>query len=210
MTIALSIVACTRGDVSSVVPPVQARESAHSFIRVLPPVDDPTMGSLSSAAQHIAAGLQDSVIRMAIRRSLLESHASVPELDLQACDITASDSDKLLQSGERRGAKVARDLCKMFKGMNGAILYMDPTQLAHWDGSTIPIVTAVADPDQPLPASIRGYRSPNVMIDMPTDGSMAGPMLAVLPLQHESQRSLRATAPSTRAVFVSNPKPDSL
>lgn len=206
---ALTLTACVRDDADSLVRPTNAPSALHTFRPVPPPLPDAVMGSLSPVAQHLAAGLQDSIIRMSVREALLNPRASVPELDLQSCDDSTGVVGALLRSGERRGAGLARGTCTTLKAMSGAILYMDPTQLAHWDGATIPVVTAIAHPGQRLPASIRGYRTPGVTMDLPTDGRMAGPVLAVLPITHESRLPVRATAPSVRAVFVPNPKPSS-
>lgn len=207
IAVSLYATACSSDASTSLVPSIKPSPARHTFIPIQPPRQDPTMGPLSPIAQHIAAGLQDSVTRATIRRSLLNPRSSIPAADLQSCDDTTGAVGHLLRSGELRGAGLAKNLCTTLKAMSGAILYMDPTQLAHWDGSVIPVVTAIAHPGQRLPASIVGYRSPNVTMDLPTDGHMAGPVLVVLPLLHESRLPSRATPPPARAVFVPDPKP---
>lgn len=167
--------------------------------RVLVAADaDPVMGTLSPIAQYVAAGLQDFAVRLAVHRALTSPSAHRMGLDLHAC---ASDSViiSLLRAGERRGAGLAASVCQMLGSMNGAVLFMDPSRLRKWNGSTVPIVTAIANPGRELPATFHGYRSPNRLIDLPADGSIQGPVFIVLPYQHPAHpRNVRLGQPTIR------------
>jgi hypothetical protein len=149
------------------------------------------MGALSPIAQHLVVALEDSSVRVAVARAMKQPQAGVAGLDLQGC---ASDPvvSALLASGEKRGGAAAKAICSALEKMNGAILYMDPTEVKRWDGTTIPIVTARATLSGVLPKALQGYRSPDRLIAIPTDGSMSGPILVVLPIPHPTRLTAKA------------------
>lgn len=180
--------ACAREMATTPDRPAAARP-AHVAYSLSAPVSDATMGAFSPIAQAIAAGLQDSTARVNVYRAM-KSRAldAVAGLDLQACE-SDSPIKALLASAEHFGAGPAKDLCAFLTQREGAILYMDPSRLARWDGTTIPVVAARETMNAPLPQAIQVYRSPNRLMTMPTDGSMVGPIVYVLPIAHSSRRT---------------------
>jgi hypothetical protein len=64
---------------------------------------------------------------------------------------------------------------------------MDPDRAAQWSGREAPIVAAIATSGTALPATFVAYRSPELMIDLPSDGSLRGPLLVVLPFRHPTR-----------------------
>jgi hypothetical protein len=203
LVIAGLISACNRQDLPSTVRPSLPSSASHVIRPVRPAAVDSVMGQLSPIAQHLAAGLQDSTIRMAVYRAMKSPGANHGSLDLQTCAADPAVSS-LVTSGERHGAGPAVAMCALIARLPGATLYMDPTQLARWDGTTIPIVTAVEKANRRLPATIRGYRSPDLLMDLPTDGSLQGPVLVVVPIAHPSRLS-RAPVPGVVVTHHPNP-----
>jgi hypothetical protein len=176
---------CTQGDVTR--PLVAAHAQPSRSVRPLAPAaSDSTMGSLSLVAQNIVAALQDSSTRAAVNHAMKSPRGSLAGLDLQSCDVDAT-TKALFASAERRGGAAAASLCASIKARSGAVLYMAPEQLKRWTGASIPIVTARGSMDQALQKSVRGYRSPDRLIDIPLDGTMTGPVLWVIPISHPSR-----------------------
>jgi hypothetical protein len=78
---------------------------------------------------------------------------------------------------------------------------MDREQLALWNTSVIPIVTALASAGASLPAHMLGYRSPTRTIDVAADRRLKGPILVVLPMAHPSRVSnARPALPASAVV----------
>lgn len=152
-------------------------------IIVTRPDKDKTMGGLSDIAQHFAAALQDARLRGALVRAMRDTVNNGTGIDLANCG-SGTIVGSLLTAGELRGGGDAASLCERMKAGKGMILYMDQTRLAGWDSTTIPIVTAIADPQGSIAETIRGYRAPGDMIVLPVDGSVGGPVLVVLPYLH--------------------------
>jgi hypothetical protein len=144
---------------------------------------DNTMGALSDVAQHIAAALQDPRIRGMVVRALRDTVNNGTGMDLAQCSPGTIVGD-LLTAGELRGGQSAASLCERMKSKTGMILYMDHSRLMGWDSTTIPIVTAVADPNAPIAKTFHGYFTPTTMADLRSDGSVNGPVLVVLPIFH--------------------------
>jgi hypothetical protein len=194
---------CSRPDATA--PRVAGKRMTAS--RVVAFDTDSVMGSLSPIAQHVIAGLQDSSIRMAVYHAMTKRGASTVGLDLQGC----ADEPvvlALIREGEHNGAMPASQACGVLKGLPGAVLYMDPDRLRAWDGSTIPIVTALENPHARIPPTFHGYRATNRMIDLPADGSLKGPILVILPIVHP-RRVTNAPPPKRRTVHRAI-SPDSL
>lgn len=176
---------------------------------VAPPIVDPTMGSLSPVARHIVIALRDPAMRTALRQALVASSSSGVGLDLADCGGT-SPAAMLLTRGEELGGSAAVDLCALITRRHGVTLYMNRTALAGWDGSVIPVVTAIENPAAPLPATFQGYRSPTVSIQLPGRGrALSGPLLVVLPIAHPSEVRRHGTTPFSVQVKTVNVSRDS-
>lgn len=150
------------------------------------PIRDKVMGPLSDLARHVVAGLQDPAVRGRLVRAMKDSSMTRRGLDLLDCDATAP-LGAVLAAAEKRGGRSRALLCSSIRQSRGLTLYMDPDRLAGWDSTVIPIVTAVADPNQAIPNSFLGYRSPSETIDLPRDGSVGGPILVILPHLHRGR-----------------------
>lgn len=195
----LGLVACDRSDPTHGAGPEVSRNVA-----IAPAATDQTMGNLSSLARHIAAALRDAPTRYALHDALVNAKSRGVGLDLTTCGSTGT-ANRLLTVGERRGAGSASAMCGLIHQSAGVILYMDPRRLARWDPSVSPIVTAVANPGHRIAGSFKGYRSPDVTIDLPGDGSLGGPILVVLPVPHPNQTGRAAHAEKVQARVMSPP-----
>lgn len=161
------------------------------------PDNDATMADLSSVARHLAGALRDSATRADVARAMKDPKESFVGIDLHSCAANPLVLRLLLQ-GERAGGSPSQIVCQGILHREGLVLYMDRDRLRAWDGSTIPIVTAIAQPGSGLPVTFHGYRSPTKIIDLPSDGSLGGPILVVLPYVHPASAiALRANTPST-------------
>jgi hypothetical protein len=191
------LVACV--DSLPIVPRREARPSATIIGKA---DDDATMGNLSEVARHISASLEDPRVRGAVVRAMKDSVNNPIGLDLTECD-AGSVAGNTLRSGELRGGRDASTLCEEMKQRGGVILFMDRGRLATWDSTTIPIVTAIANPNVPLQKTFHGYRSPDLVMDVPSDGSLGGPILIVVPAT-STRFALRrnASVPSTESVII--------
>lgn len=145
---------------------------------------DPVMGSLAGVARAISAGLQDPAVRHRVAAAMKERGTHPIGIDLRDC-AGGTPAAQLVASGAARLAANPEAMCDAIRGRVGMVLYMDGDRLTHWDSSTVPIVTAIDNPDQSLPASFLGFRSPDVTVALPADGSLRGPILVVLPLPHD-------------------------
>jgi hypothetical protein len=168
---------------------------------VASPADDQTMGSYSGIAQHIAAALQDPRVRGMVARALRDSVTNPSGLNLSDCS-SGTVSGMMLSAGELRGGLSASELCKQLNENVSFTLYMDRTRLAGWDSTVIPIVTAIAKPSDQLPQRFKGYRTPSVLIDLPSDGSVGGPVLVVLPYRHTQRLSHVSGEPMRSNVII--------
>ena len=181
-----------------------------SSIGARAPVADKVMGPLSELARHVSAGLQDPAVRGRVVRAMKDSAMGRNGLDLTACDATELFG-AVFTAAERRGGRSGGLLCSNIREARGLILYMDRDRLAGWDSTTIPIVTAVADPTQAMPNSFVGYRSPLQTIDLPRDGSVGGPILVILPYLHHRRFAFQpAKLLPSHALRVNGPSRDSL
>jgi hypothetical protein len=170
-------------------------------------VGNDAMGPLSGVARHVAAGLQDSATRMAIMRALKSPGQSRAGIDLQAC--RAGVVSQLLLNGERAGAGAAKAVCDQMQALKGLVLFMDPDRLSAWDGSVIPIVTALARPDSLLAPSFHGYLTASRIVDLSRDNPPAGPMLVVLPYQHRSRGQIGTAQAVPLGTVYPAPRPSS-
>ena len=171
--------------------PTTAVASLKPKLDVSAPVTDKVMGGLSIVARHIVGALQDPAIRGNLVRALKTS--SVPgQMDLQDCG-PMSMTGKLLDRGEKAGMGNAASMCAFLASRPGVILFMDRDRLAGWDSTVVPVVTAIADPDNGEQLAHLGYRSPSRTILLPADGSYGGPVLVVLPLRYPGRRSPNAS-----------------
>jgi hypothetical protein len=144
------------------------------------PDDDKTMGGLSEIARHVSAALEDSRVRGALVRAMKDSVNNPVGVDLTECS-DGSIAQSVLRAGELRGGRDASTLCEELRAGNGAMLYMEQSRLAGWDSTTIPVVTAIANPNAPLAKSFHGYRAPGLVMDVAADGSLGGPVLVIVP-----------------------------
>ncbi len=172
--------------------PFTANPVAHRPSRdiVSGPVSDRTMGSLSALARRVSIAMQDPTVRGAVLRAMKDTSARGAGLDLTRCQ-AGSIVHELLIAAEKRGERPASAECAELEQHDGLLLYMAPDRLAAWDSTSVPIVTAVADLQARVPPSFRGYRSPNLMIDIPSDGSLRGPILVVAPVLHPERNRQR-------------------
>ncbi len=185
IAVVVTALACERTAPVILVAP--ATHAATRSFAPTPPVVDSAMGALSAYAQYVVAGLRDSAARMAVWRALKAPTTPREGLDLQACG-THPAVDALFAASERQGHGQAQSICVALKGMRGAILYMDAERLKQWDGTSIPLVTAIADPNGHMPSQLTAYRSTRRTVVIASDGSTLGPVLVVLPYKHPSRR----------------------
>jgi hypothetical protein len=144
------------------------------------------MGQLSGVARHVAAALQDPNVRHEVAL-LMKQSPDAAGLDLQNCQ-EGTAVGRLLAAGELRGAGSASVLCKQLMQAQGMVLFMDRTQLAAWDPSVVPIVTAVENPGRFAASTVfQGYRSPTRMITLNAAHPNVGPVLVVFPHVHPSR-----------------------
>lgn len=68
----------------------------------LAPVPDVVMGRLSGLARHIAAGLEDPIIRSEVLDAMKSPGSKGLGLDLENC-ASAGTASRLLSAGEKRG-----------------------------------------------------------------------------------------------------------
>lgn len=162
------------------------------------------MGSLSAIAAYVAAGLQDPVARTDVMRAMKDSTSRNLGLDLQDCG-PGGKANSLFVAADRLSAAKATAMCSTVAAMNGLVLYMDRSQLDLWSHSTIPIVTALANPTSARPSHLLGYRSPTRTIDVTGDAGLKGPILVVLPLRHPTRVGAKAAAPAIIIVPPKNP-----
>jgi hypothetical protein len=154
------------------------------------PISDRTMGPLSELARRVSIAMQDPDARGAVVRAMKDSTSRQVGLDLTDCG-TKSATRELFTAAEKRGAGLASTACADIAQRGSLLLYMAPDRLAAWDSTLVPIVTAVADLEADIPASFRGYRSPDVIIDIPSDGSLLGPILVIVPVLHPKRNASR-------------------
>jgi hypothetical protein len=166
--------------------PTPPAQSSIAETAPLHTVSDATMGNLSAVAIHIVAGLRDSAVRYRIHDMLLERGNYGIGIDLQDCG-PGGRAFGVLHAAEAHGGQRSDIQCAALKKLRGAVLFMEPGRLAAWNPRVIPIVTAIADPDAPLPKHFLGYRSPDRTIELTDKGGVGGPLLVVLPVLHPSR-----------------------
>lgn len=149
-------------------------------------IQDVTMGSLTVTAQAIAAAMQDQPVRTAVIAAMKDSASLGVGLDLTDCANSAL-AKAIFDAGERRGAATAASQCTAAASLPGLVLYMDREQLAAWSATTIPVVTAIAQPGRALPAHYVGYRSPTRTLDIGADPKLQTPILVLLPIVHPAR-----------------------
>jgi hypothetical protein len=175
--------------------------SVASAITIATAVNDPTLDDLSVVAQLVATALQDSTTRMELRGELL-ANPKEAMIDLQSCRENGVAS-RMFAISERRGVRNATAMCTAAIAREGLTLYLDPARLNQWDGTTIPLVTAIAHPDRPLADSITVYRSPARTMRMSTNATFDGPIIVILPEAHSSRAGRRNHPTLMRAIPVS-------
>jgi len=182
----LILSACTEGTQ----PPTAANAVKPSF-SVSTPVDDKVMGDLSVVAQDIIGALRNPGVRGALVRALKTS-PYYGQIDLQDCG-PMSLVGSMLQAAEGVGLGSANAMCALLSARRGVILYMDRDRLGGWDSTTVPVVTAIGDPEKNYTPAHVAYRSPTRTMTLPADGSFGGPLLVVLPYSYPGRRGERAT-----------------
>ena len=174
--------------------------------RIDAPVKDTVMGSLSPLARHLAIGLRDPKARVALADYMKSNPNPRAGVDLQLCDRAPALSG-IIAAGQRGGGSAS--MCGFVKAQAGVTLYMDPDRLRGWDASVAPIVTAIENPGAARPALFQGYRASDRMIDLPSDGSLGGPILVVLGQAHVSRRSVSGPRPTAARAIVKQGGADS-
>jgi hypothetical protein len=159
-------------------------------------VTDSVMGNLSLVARQVAVGLGNPTVRQKVVAAMKDPGAHGAGLDLSACGSGTVAAD-LLAAGEERGAGSAEALCSSISRSGGLTLYMSKDGLRRWDGSFVPIVTAVENSRGKLPKQWKGYRSGQRTIDLFADKPTPGPVLVVLRLTHPTRL---ANAPRTNLI----------
>lgn len=195
--VVLLVAACR--DTPEAVTRLPKRQS--TMVPILGVDQDATMGALSGVARHIVTALRDPALRAAVAAAMKADSTSRLGLDLQDCD-SPGVVHSLLAAGEKYGAGAAASVCASIKSRAAGALFMDPDRLRGWNGSTIPIVTAIENPRSALPATFHGYLSSERVIDLPADGSLKGPILVVLPLVHPHHNSYATQQGTARVVAV--------
>jgi hypothetical protein len=151
-----------------------------------PVVTDPGMGNLSSLAHQVVVGLGNPRVRMMVVEAMKNPAAAGAGLDLNDC-ASGSVVAQLLVAAEQRGAGSAATTCSDIGRWGGLTLYMAESGLRRWDGTFIPIVTALSARGPAVPKQWKGYRSGDRAIDLFADKPVPGPVLVVLPLTHPTR-----------------------
>lgn len=172
------VTACGDGPTSSKVP-VNAANVRAAPARA--PLSDVVMGPLSVIAREVVTGLGDAPTRRGVLQALKASANSGMGIDLTSCNASGVVLD-LLVAAERRGAGRASDICESITETRGLVLYMSARDLRRWDGSFIPIVTAISLNPAALPDKWQGYRSPETAIELSSREPAPGPVLLILPV----------------------------
>jgi hypothetical protein len=160
------------------------------------------MGKLSIVALQVVTGLQDPRVRAAVIAAMRDTTSRGHGLDLQDCGET-SVTRSLFVAAAKRGAQPIDAMCRSVGALPGLILHMDREQLARWDPSVIPIVTAIAEPHAPPPGDLTGYRSPSRTINLGADKQLKGPILVVFPAKHANRgRADRRALPAATLIRV--------
>lgn len=159
-----------------------------------PAVADRLMGRLSPLARHLVIALRDSDMRAELAGAMKRQELTHPGIDLSDCN--QGESRHLMERGEANGGSHNADICALIKSMPGVMLYMAPEQLAKWDATVIPSVTAIDNASGGRAGPKQAYRSPDRMIDI-SDRSFRGPLLVVLPFVHGARtKGLTSHAPN--------------
>lgn len=155
------------------------------------------MGGLERVALHVVRALQEPTVRKALAIAMRDPANRGLGIDLNACSGTAIAA-QLFQAGERHGGGLARGLCEEVGARGDLLLYMEPKQLQRWDGTAPPIVTALVNPNSPLPPHLMGYRSPNMLLDIGNDPKLVAPILVIVPIKHPARLSTGLTNPRAK------------
>lgn len=186
--------------IDSVAAPVIAAPGQPSAARAISGVEsDQVMGRLSPVALTIAAGLRDPTLRRATWVTLKDKKVNPVGLDLQRCG-RASVAANLMAKGVQHVGGNAASFCRLIGEFKGMVLYMDRDRLQAWDGVSPIIVTAIEDLNAERPAHFAGYRVSGEVVSLPSDGSIAEPVLVVLPMSNRAAQ--RGPPPSGRAIQV--------
>ena len=146
-------------------------------------VTDRVMGNFSLIAHQVVVGLGNAKVRQSIVQAMKSPAAGGAGLDLSACDAGTIVAD-LLTAAEQRGEGSAGALCSNIRRSGAHTLYMSQSGLRRWDGSFVPIVTAIENPRGLLPKQWKGYRSGQRTIELFADKPTPGPVLVVSPIIH--------------------------
>lgn len=166
-----------------------------------PPIVDPVMGELSQLARHIIGALRDSVTRRSLARALKDSVNIRSGVSMKEC-ASSSLSKMMLEEGERRGLGRAASMCALISARHGVILYMAPERLSRWDGTEMPVVTAISNPSAGIPDRLTAYRSTSKSVEISTAKSEAGPLLVILPFTRVRPGDASASTPKVRTFVV--------
>ncbi len=201
-------IVCTSCDrtvpLTSPAPRVQSAPS----LAAVPEIPDRTMGRLSPLALQIVVALRDPALRARLAAFMKSSEGGLLGLSLSDCGAN-SLADEIFARGENNGVGSAETSCANTKLYAGVVLHMAPERLRAWDGSTIPIVTAIEHPEDPLPTTFLGYRGATQAIELPKDGSVGGPILVLLPYaKRPNDREAKIEGMPQRTLHPAPPTPN--
>jgi hypothetical protein len=196
---ALAVFAC--GEPMAGTRGVTAPSSPTKHVMVGSVVTDNAMGNLSLVARQIVVGLGDPAVRQRVVEAMKDPGTAGAGLDLSACESGSIAAD-LLSAGEERGAANGAALCSSIRRSGPLTLYMSRDGLRRWDGSFVPIVTAIEDSDRKPPKQWKGYRSGQRTIDLFADGPTPGPVLVVLRVAHPSRLVNASRTMPTQQTYI--------
>jgi hypothetical protein len=180
--------------------------SVAAFSRIDAPVKDDAMRELSTLARFIVGALRDSTLRRSVAAAMADTSAG-GGIDLQDCRTNALVAH-LFESGQRATGTSAAQLCADVSNRDGLILFMAPSRLARWNGTAVPVVSAIASTHDALPPTFLGYRSVERTIMISRDEPLDGPLLMILAMPHA--RRVRGRTLSLDRFRWSPAPPDSL
>jgi hypothetical protein len=144
------------------------------------------MAGLETIALQISRGIQDASVRNQLAAAMRNPANRPLGIRLNDCQ-SRSLARSLFESGERHHGRPARAVCDEVRRRGQFALYMDPRGLARWGPSDVPAVTALADPDKPLPQELMAYRTPTVLANVGADPRRVdGPIIVVFPVPKPS------------------------
>ena len=195
----LAVLGCAESPTSTQLPAPPKSLMKHASIGSV--VADPVMGKLSAVARQVVVGLGDAEVRRMVVLAMKSPAAAGAGLDLSTCEQGAITA-KLMTAAELRGAREVEGLCSVTSGSRGLTLFMSQDGLRRWDGSFVPIVTAIENPRGQLPKQWKGYRSGQRTIDLFANQPTPGPVLVVSTIVHPAQLARSSRTIPTQSVHV--------